>query len=41
MITMSLKNRPAVTKEVEVTINALETEPVYYISGPSELRLDR
>ena len=41
IITMSLKNRPAVTKTVEITINANETDPVYYIEGPDKLRLDR
>ena len=41
IITMQLKNRPAVTKEVEITINPLEQEFVAYIDGPDQLRLDR
>jgi len=31
---MQLKNRPAVTKTVEITINPAETEFVAYIKGP-------
>ena len=41
IITMQLKNRPAVTKTVEITINPIETEFVAYIKGPDQLRLDR
>ena len=41
IITMQLKNRPAVTKTVEITINPAETEFVAYIKGPDQLRLDR
>lgn len=41
IITMQLKNRPAVTKTVEITINPIETEFVAYIKGPDKLRLDR
>ena len=38
---MSLKNRPAVTQNVEIIITALEDEEVMWIDGPDELRLDR
>jgi hypothetical protein len=38
---MQLKNRPAVTKTVEITINPIETDFVAYIKGPDQLRLDR
>lgn len=41
IITMQLKNRPAVTKTVEITINPIETEFVAYIKGSDKLRLDR
>ena len=41
IITMQLKNRPAVCKQVEITINAQEDEFVGYIDGPDKLRLDR
>lgn len=41
IITMQLKNRPAVTKTVEITINPIETDFVAYIKGPDQLRLDR
>ena len=41
MVTMRLKNRPAVTHNVEITINAVEEESLVWIEGPSELRLDR
>ena len=41
IITMRLKNRPAVTKEVEIIVNATEQEFVAYIDGPDQLRLDR
>lgn len=40
IITMSLKNRPAVTKTVEITINAVNEE-VLYIKGADSVRLDR
>jgi len=38
---MRLKNRPAVTKDVEITVVAAEQEFIAYISGPDQLRLDR
>jgi hypothetical protein len=38
---MQLKNRPAVTKNIEITINPSEQEFVAYIDGPDQLRLDR
>ena len=41
IITMQLKNRPAVTKKVEITVNAAEQEFIAYINGPDKLRLDR
>ena len=41
IITMRLKNRPAVTHNVEITINAAEEEFIAYIDGPDQLRLDR
>ena len=41
IVTMSLKNRPAVTKKVEITINPQEQEFVAWIEGPDKLRLDR
>ena len=40
IITMALKNRPAVTKQVEITINQ-PNEDVLYIDGADEVRLDR
>ena len=41
MITMRLKNRPAVTHTVEITINDANESFVAYIDGPDQLRLDR
>ena len=41
MITMRLKNRPAVTHQVEIIINAAEQETIMWIEGPDQLRLDR
>ena len=41
IITMQLKNRPAVTKEVEITVVPFEEDFVAYIAGPDQLRLDR
>ena len=41
MITMRLKNRPAVTKTIEINIVGREEEPVFLIDGPDTLRLDR
>ena len=41
IITMRLKNRPVVTKNVEITINPREQEFIAYINGPDQLRLDR
>jgi hypothetical protein len=38
---MQLKNRPAVTKTVEITINPIETKLVAYIKGADKLRLNR
>jgi hypothetical protein len=38
---MQLKNRPAVTKNVEITIIPAEQEFIAYIDGPDKLRLDR
>lgn len=40
IITMRLKNRPAVTKTVEITINAANEE-VLYLKGADSVRLDR
>lgn len=40
IITMQLKNRPAVTKTVEITISSIEDE-LLYIEGPDQIRLDR
>ena len=41
IITMRLKNSPAVTKKVEITITPNEQAFVAYIDGPDKLRLDR
>ena len=41
IITMRLRNRPAITKQVEITINAKLDEFVGYIEGPDTLKLDR
>lgn len=41
IIRMRLKNRPAVTQDIEVTIGASEDSAVFYIDGPDQLRLDR
>lgn len=41
IVTMRLKNRPAVTKNVEIIINASNEEFIAYIDGPDQLRLDR
>jgi len=38
---MQLKNRPAVTKTVEITINPVETKLIAYIKGADKLRLNR
>jgi len=38
---MRLKNRPAVTKTVEIIVNTEEEEFIGYIDGPDKLRLDR
>lgn len=40
IITMFLKNRPAVTKTVEITVNAVNEE-VLYLKGADSVRLDR
>ena len=41
IITMRLKNRPAVTKTVEIIINSRDKDVVYYLDGADEIRLDR
>lgn len=41
IITMSLKDVPAVSKKIEIIINKPETQPVYYIVGPDKVKLDR
>lgn len=41
LITMRLKNRPAVTHMTEIIVHAVEEETVVWIEGPDELRLDR
>ena len=41
MITMRLKNRPAVTHDVEIIVNPVRQETILWIEGPNELRLDR
>lgn len=41
IITMYLKNKPAVTKTIEITITPIEQVTVIYIDGPDQLRLDR
>ena len=41
IITMRLKNRHAVTKDIEITINPSDQELIAYIEGPDQLRLDR
>lgn len=41
IITMRLKNRPAVTQQVEIIINSSEQGTILYIQGPDEVRLDR
>ena len=41
IITMSLKNRPAVSKNIEITITPSDQQFVAYIDGPDQLRLDR
>ena len=41
LITMRLKNRPAVTHVTEIIVHAVEEETVMWIEGPDELRLDR
>ena len=41
IITMRLKNRHAVTKDIEITINPSDQELIAYIDGPDQLRLDR
>jgi len=38
---MQLKGHPAVTKKVEVTVNAVEEATIFWIEGPDEVRLDR
>ena len=40
VITMRLKNRPAVTKQVEIIVGAAN-EDIVYIKGADEVRLDR
>ena len=41
IVTMRLKNRPAVSKNVEITILPSEQQFIAYIDGPDKLRLDR
>ena len=41
IITMRLKNNPAVTETVEIIISPIEQEQVLWIEGPDELRLGR
>lgn len=41
IITMYLKNRPAVSKDIEITITPIEDELEIHIDGPDQLRLDR
>lgn len=41
IITMRLKNRPAVAKTVEIIVNAIEENTIYYLDGVDEIRLDR
>ena len=41
IITMSLKDVPAVSKKIEIIINEQETQPIYYIVGPDKVKLDR
>ena len=41
ILTMRLKNRPAITKKVEIKVVPSEQEFVAYIDGPDKLRLDR
>ena len=41
IITMRLKNRPAVSKNVEITIIPSEQQFIAYIDGSDQLRLDR
>lgn len=41
MVTMRLKNRPAVTVDYEVTVNESDAEFVAYLDGQDSIRLDR
>ena len=41
IISMQLKGRPAVVRQYQVHIDAIDTELRLYISGPDELKLDR
>lgn len=41
MVTMRLKNRPAVTQNVEIIVEAQEEESIIYIDGIDEIKLDR
>jgi hypothetical protein len=38
---MRLKDRPAVTQEIEVIIDAISEDPIIYIDGLAEIKLDR
>lgn len=40
IITMALKNRPSITRTVEITVNAIE-ETVLYLKGADTVKLDR
>ena len=41
IITMRIKDRPAVMQQIEITVNAIEDNFIAYIDGPDEVRLDR
>ena len=41
IISMQLRGRPAVVRQYQVHIDAIDTELRLYISGPDELKLDR
>ena len=41
IITMRLKNRPAITKTIEIIINELNKDTIFYLDGADEIRLDR
>ena len=41
IVTMRLKNRPAVSHNVEIMVSAIEQETIVWIEGPDTIRLDR